>query len=223
MTASWPEPLQRQVKTLLGQFLRGDGSAWIGIASIGHLSVTGGLGTARLGGRLETLGSQPVTRAFVWVQDAEPELWVDPRDAGYRDLYEQFARQHLGLPGRPDGASFNIDHVFPKAAAGLDGMSHVRVLAIEAAGNQSAGRTLEKAMKQRGDSKPGRKIIRQATWMTLGKACGFVGWELLPDSEEAGNADVVARLFSHLAARGIYPPAGAVEAKLTAHSLGQIR
>lgn len=223
MTIAWPAPLRRQVKTLLDQFLLGEGTAWIGIAEIGMLGTSTGFGPRRLGGRLETLGDHPVSRAFVWVQGTEAELWVDPRSSAYRSLFAQFAVARLGLDGRPDGATFNIDHVFPKAAAALDGMSHVRVLAIEAAGNQSAGRTLEKAMKQRGDDAPGRKRIRHATWMTIGKAAGFVGWEALPADDAPGNAQLVAALFAHLAARGIHPPQGAMEHGLTAHTLSRIR
>ena len=217
---NWPEPLRRQFRTLLEQFLLGEGAAWIGIASIE--AMVGGAGSIRLGGRLETLGSQPVTRAFVWMQGTEPELWLDPRDTGYRDLFDAFAQARLGIP-RPTGADWNVDHVFPKAAGRLDGMSHVRAMAIGAAGNQALGRTLEKAMKQRADLIAGRKRIRHATWMTIGKAAGYTGWDSLPDDAAAGNGAAVAGLFAWLAANGILPPAGAMEHGLTAHTLGRIR
>ncbi|MCK8783280.1 hypothetical protein M0638_02650 [Roseomonas sp. NAR14] len=222
---NWPAPLRRQVQTLLDQFLRAPGSAWIGIAGIDRLGSPGVISsTMRLGGRLETLGSRPTTRAFVWVQGTEPELWVDPTDTGYRDLYDEFARERLGLPGRPPGGVFNIDHVFPKATAALDGLSHVRAIAVPADSNQAAGRTLEKAMKQRADSGLGSgKEIRHATWMSIGKAAGFTGWESLPDGRSAaGNAKVVQALFADLAGKGITPPAGTLEHGLTAHTLTRI-
>lgn len=223
MTAAWPDPLRRQVQTLLGQFLHQDTGAWIGIAGLEAMRLAALTLPPGEAGRLQALGRRPLSQAFVWVQGAGPQLWVDPTDAGYRDLYQEFAVAHLGLPGRPDGAAFNIDHVFPKAAAALDGLTHVRVLAIEAAGNQSAGRTLEKAMKQRASLASRGRTMRKATWMSIGKATNFTGWESLPEAAAAGNAAVVARLFAHLAARGITPPAGALEQGLTAHTLGRIR
>ncbi|WP_337875718.1 hypothetical protein [Elioraea sp.] len=220
----WPPALQQQVRTLVRQFLAG-GEAWIGIAGIEFLGVGGPqrTGTMRAGGRLEPLGNRPLDRAFVWVQGAEPELWADPRASSYRDLFDEFARTRLGLAGRPT-TGFNIDHVFPKSAAAVDDMSHVRMLAIAAASNQAAGRTLEKAMKQRAVKAAGRKRIRHATWMTIGKATGFIGWESLPDSADANaNMPLVHALFAHLAARGIPADFPDLEQRLTAHTLTRIR
>lgn len=221
----WPAPLRAQFQALLRQFMKGEGEAWIGIAAIECLGATGSfIGTRRRGGRVETLGVQPLTRAFVWMDGAAPELWVDPRDKRYRELFDQFARERLGLAGRPGGTDWNVDHVFPKAAGVLDGMSHVRVLGIGAAGNQSLGRTVEKAMKQRADTAPGTKRIRHATWMTIGKAAGFAGWETLPHGKDAaGNQAAVTALFGYLAQLGILPPAGRVEHGMTAHTLTRIR
>lgn len=216
----WPEPLRRQFRTLLAQFLRGEGAAWIGIANVD--AMTGGAGTMRLGGRIETLAGESTSRAFIWVQGTEPELWLDPRDRSYRDLFHAFAQARLGIP-RPTGPDWNVDHVFPKAAGALDGLSHVRAMAIGAAGNQALGRTLEKSMKQRADVAPGRKRVRHATWMTIGKASGYAGWDSLPDDAAAGNNTAVAGLFAYLAANGISPPAGVMEQGLTAHTLGRIR
>ena len=221
MQAAWPEALRHQVQVLVDQFL--GNAAWIGIDGIATLGVHGGFGTMRLGGRLEALGSQPLARAFVWVQGTEPKLRVSPTDPGYRALFDEFAKARLSLPGRPMGSGWNIDHAFPKAVAAADGLSHVRLLAIAAGGNQAAGRTLEKAMAGRAATARGRKRIRQATWMTIGKAAGFEGWTELPDEAAAGNAAVVRRLFDHLAAHGITAPAGALEEQLTAATLGRIR
>jgi hypothetical protein len=223
MTIAWPEPLRRQVQGLVDQFLGQDTGAWIGIGGIEALTRAALTLPRGMSGRVETLGGRPLTQALVWMHGTEPQLWVDPAYGGYREAYADFAVERLGLAGRPDGGSFNIDHVFPKAAAALDGLSHVRMLAIEAPGNQSAGRTLEKAMKQRADAAPNARGMRKATWMSIGKASNFTGWEALPEVLAAGNQALVARLFAHLAARGIVPPAGAVEQRMTAHTLGRIR
>ncbi|MBM3623200.1 MAG: hypothetical protein FJX20_21165 [Alphaproteobacteria bacterium] len=224
MIPGWPAPLQRQLQVLVTQFLAG-GEAWIGIASIDNI-VGGGSGprTIRLGGRLETLGSRAVSKAFVWIQGNEPELWLDPRDKNYRDLFDEFARTRLGMAGRPTGSDWNVDHVFPKAAGALDGLSHVRAMSIGAPGNQALGRTVEKEMKQRADDVAGRKRVRHATWMTIGKASGFVGWDSLPDSDSAAaNATAARALFAYLAGMGITAPAGTLEERLTAHTLTRIR
>ena len=220
---NWPAALRLQFEVLLAQFMAGTGAAWIGIAALECLGSPAVGGTRRLGGRLEILAGQPLSRAFVWMQGPEPELWLDPRDKGYRDLFDLFARTRLGLAGRPTGADWNVDHVFPKAAGALDGLSHVRAMAIGAPGNQALGRTMEKAMKQRADLAPGRKRIRHATWMTIGKAAGYDGWESLPEGDAPPNAPAVAMLFTHLGRMGIHPPAGALEQGLTAHTMGRIR
>ncbi len=225
MIPGWPVPLQRQLQVLVAQFLTGSGAAWIGIASIERLGTTGAFPpTQRRGGRLETLGHHAMAKAFVWVQGSEPELWLDPRDKNYRDLFDEFARTRLGMAGRPTGSDWNVDHVFPKAAGALDGLSHVRAMSIGAPGNQALGRTVEKVMKQRADKKPGRKEIRHATWMTIGKAAGFIGWDALPDSESpTANLPACRALFAYLAGMGIVAPSGAIEERLTAHTLTRIR
>jgi hypothetical protein len=224
MIPGWPAPLQRQLQVLVNQFLAG-GEAWIGIASIDNIVGRGtGPRTMRLGGRLEVLGTRGVSQAFVWMQGTEPELWVDPRDKNYRDLFDEFARTRLGMGGRPTGGDWNVDHVFPKAAGALDGLSHVRAMSIGAPGNQALGRTVEKEMKQRADDTPGRKRVRHATWMTIGKAAGFTGWESLPDSDSAAaNMPAARALFAYLASLGVTAPAGALEERLTAHTLTRIR
>jgi hypothetical protein len=224
MQANWPEPLRRQVQNLVDQWLLNP-PAWIGIAAIETLGTTGRFaGTLRRGGRIEPLGGRLPSRAFVWMQGSEPELWVDPRDTGYRDLYAEFAATRLNLPGRLSGADFNIDHTFPKAAGALDGLSHVRLLAIAPASNQSAGRTLEKVMKQRADAAPGGKAVRSATPMTIGKATGFAGWRELPGERGSpGNAAVAAALYAHLQAIGIHVAFPLLEQELAAFMLGGIR
>jgi hypothetical protein len=238
-----PEPLRQQVRALVRQMgldrqcPRTPGEAWIGVTSIDPFRRTRTHpAMPRSNGRLETLGSEPVARAFVWVDGSEPELWVDPQASGYRDLFDVFARTRLGLAGRP-ASGFNIDHVFPKTAGALDGLTHVRLMAIGAVSNQSAGRTLERAMagraraaqerreaiRQQGDTPREPKPIRHATFMTLGKATGFAGWEHLPDSSDPkANRALVQALFAHLAACGIHADFPAIEQDLTAHTLTRI-
>lgn len=222
----WPPAVRRQIGALWTQFKHAPGSAWIGIASIAPFLAAGAtenVAAYHFRRRIEPLGNRPLSRAFVWMQGGEPELWVDPTASGYRDLYDEFARTRLGLTGRPT-TGFNIDHVFPKTAGALDGLSHVRMLAIAAPSNQAAGRTLEKAMAQRARTAPSHKTFRHAVWMTIGKATGFVGWEALPDSTDASaNLPLVRALFAYLAARGMPADFSDVEMHLTAHTLTRIR
>jgi hypothetical protein len=218
----WPAALRQQANALLSQFLNAP-PALIGIAGLEHLSNLNRL----YGGRVEVLGSEPMDRAFVWMHGAEPQLWVNPASNAYRDLYDQFARERLNLPGRPSGTDFNIDHLFPRTAGELDGLSHVRMMAIGARSNQSAGRTLEKAMAGRAREAAGGKVIRSATWQTIGKVAGFAGWESLPANRGEGNPAVnrrlVQALFDHLQGLGITPPAGGVELVMTEFMIGGIR
>lgn len=143
----------------------------------------------RSSGRLETLGAQAIARAFVWVGRAGPERWVDPRMFGDRSLGEAFACGWLGLIGRPT-AGFTIDPMFTKTAGPLDGLTRMRLIAIDAAANQAAGRTLERAIADRARAVLGRcettrnqggtprepKPIRHVSWMTLEQANGLVGF-----------------------------------------------
>jgi len=218
MSPAWPYALQHQVQVLLNTFL-GDPPALIGTASIDDLRRAHLMRPATI----ETLGSLTMTRGFVLVVRNEPQLWVDPCDNSYRDIYRRFASERLGVTVPLDGSMFNFDHMFPRTAGALDGLSHVRMIAISPRPNQSAGRTLEKRMAQRARGKAKGKIVRSATWMTIGKAAGFEAWEQLPDTSASGNLPVVAALFAHLASIGITPPAGGVEHGLTADTLGRIR
>jgi hypothetical protein len=225
--AVWSAPLLAQYSALLRQFLAGEASAWIAIDSLDRMTALSRTpGMAEIAGRLEVLSSRiPPTRAFVRVQQNEPELWIDPEldRKTCRSYYAAFAKAWLDLPGRPSGEDFNIDHLFPQAPALKDGMAYVRLMAVEAEPNQIAGATLEQEMTNRAERVASGKVIRHATWMTLGKAAGFVGWEALPESDPAANDTVVTRLFAHLAARGINPPAGGIEQRLTAYTLSRIR
>jgi hypothetical protein len=225
--AVWPAPLIAQFSALLRQFLAGEASAWIGIDSLDRMEALSRTpGAARIAGRLEVLSSRiPPTRAFVRVQENDPELWIDPEldRETCRRYFNTFARTWLAMPGRPSGEIFNIDHLFPQAPALADGLSHVRLMAVEAEANQIAGATLEQVMTRRAEQVANGKVIRHATWMTIGKAAGFTGWEELPADGTGANHAVVARLFAHLAARGILPPAGGIEASLTAGTVGTIR
>ncbi len=219
MVPDWPAGLRRQLQALLDTFLN-DPPALIGTSSIALLA---GASSIRGGVRVQTLGDYPLARAFVLVRGAEPELWVDPDDNSYRDIYRRFARERLGVTEALEGDRFNFDHMFPRTAGALDGLSHVRMIAIAPRPNQAAGRTVEKRMAQRARAQPGRKILRSATWMTIGKAAGYEHWESLPADSQGGNAAAVAALFAHLASIGIQPPAGEIEIAATAHTLGRIR
>lgn len=225
--AVWPAALIAQYEALLRQFLAGEASAWIGIDSLDRMTALSRMpGMAGIAGQMEVLSSRiPPTRAFVRVQRNDPELWIDPEldRATCRRYFNTFAKRWLDMPGRPSGEDFNIDHLFPQAAALADGLSHVRLMAVDPEANQIAGATLEQAMTARAAKVASGKVMRHATWMTIGKAAGFVGWEELPGGTGAINAPVVARLFAHLAARGIRPPAGAMELALTAGTLAKIR
>lgn len=225
--AVWPAPLVAQFSALLRQFLAGEASAWIGIDSLDRMEALSRTpGMARIAGRMEVLSSRvPPTRAFVRVQENDPELWIDPeldRDT-CRRYFNTFAKRWLAMPGRPGGDLVNIDHLFPQAPALADGLSHVRLMAVDPEANQIAGSTLEQGMTRRSKAVANGKVIRHATWMTIGKAAGFVGWEELPSGDAPGNQAVVARLFAHLAARGIHPPGGTMELGLTAGTLATIR
>lgn len=99
-----------------------------------------------------------------------------------------------------------IDHVFPKKAGALSGVAYVRMLAIAPGGNMDAGRTVERAMAERAGAVANPKLVRHATYVSIGKATGFVGWEHLPDSADAAaNMAAVTALFAHLGAFGVPP------------------
>ncbi|MDB5381195.1 MAG: hypothetical protein JWO26_827 [Rhodospirillales bacterium] len=220
MATTWPAPLQHQVQVLLDNFLT-DPPALIGTASIEDLRRASLMRTARI----EPLSGYTESRAFVLVTVAtnEQQLWVDPDDNSYRDMYRLFARTRLNVTAALDGDTYNFDHMFPRTAGALDGLSHVRMIAIAPRPNQSAGRTLEKRMAQRARNVAGGKVLRSATWMTIGKAAGFEGWESLPGENATANQAMVTALFAHLASIGITPPAGALEHGMTAGTLGKIR
>jgi hypothetical protein len=152
------------------------------------------------------------------------ELWLDPRLTDYRATFERFARRYLGAAGL-SGADVQIDHVFPKATAKRDDLAYVRMLAIPPASNMAAGRTVERAMADRAAMAPGRKAIRWATYMSIGKAAGYAGWDSLPDSTDpAANAAAVAGLFAYLRGFGLPPDVlTALDEQLTAYTLTKIR
>lgn len=113
-----------------------------------------------------------------------------------------------------------IDHVFPKKAATLDGIAYVRMLAIPPGSNMAAGRTMERQMAGRAAASPRTKGARLATCYSIGKAAGFEGYDRLPDSEDAtANLPAVRALFAHL--RGFGLPADvltALDGRLTART-----
>ncbi len=235
MLPSWA---QRAIIAFVESFALTSGETWIGVASRegflpvdrsrSHRGVMRGLGH---GGTIALLPGLPLSDGFVWQParghggpGGETEFWLSPARADHRALFERFAQRHLGAPGL-DGAGVQIDHLFPRTAGALDGLAYVRMLAIPPAANMAAGRTVERAMAARARAAPGTKRVRHATYVSIGKATGFAGWQSMPDSaNSAANRAAVAALFSHLRAFGV--PAGvltSLDAGLTAHTLTRLR
>lgn len=223
-----PAWVTRQVACLVAPFCAGTGkAARIGVSDREMLATVdrGGVrsGPFRLGGGYRLLPGLVIEDGFVWVPDAadgEPELWLSPGRTGYRDVFERFATRFLGASGLA-GAEVQMDHVFPKKAGALDGLAYVRMLAIPPESNMAAGRTVERAMAGRAAAAPRGKLVRLATYCTIGKATGFAGYERLPDSEDArANRPAVTALFAHLRGFGLPPDVlTALDARLTADTL----
>lgn len=216
----------RAIDQLIRQFATD--VAWIGIASRHIFAPVGFSIPRRTGGRIEVSPDIAIQDGFVWLPDAAqegPELWLSPDKTGYRPAYDRFARRYLGAGGL-DGADVQIDHVFPKGAGALGGLAYVRMLAIPPGSNMAAGRTLEKQMVARNRSLgPRPKQTRLATYFSIGKATGFVGYEQLPDDEDGTpNQDLSAALMAHLRAFGV--PGSiltALDRQLTAHTASRLR
>jgi len=220
-----PAWMTRQISSLVAQFCAHGGNlAWIGVSDREMLAPVDRSrprsGPFRNGGGYHVIPGLAFDDGFVWLPDApdgEPELWLAPFRTGYRDAFERFANHHLGASGLA-AANVHIDHVFPKKAGSLDGLAYVRMLAIPLDSNMAAGRTMERAMADRARAAPRGKLVRLATYYTIGKATGFAGYEQLPDSADPqANLPAVQALFGHL--RGFGLPAevlGALDGRLTA-------
>ena len=229
-----PAWVTRQITAFVRQFCRSSAEAWIGAGSIeGFEPVDRSRPRARLmrdfgaGGRRILMAGLDRADGFVWRPadpHGEPELWLDPTLKGYRRVFERFSQSFCGAPGL-DGAHVQIDHVFPKKAGALDGLAYVRTLAIPPESNQAAGRTMERAMAERARAVGNGKLVRHATYVSIGKATGFSGWESLPDSDDAlANRPLVDALFVHL--RGFGLPDSVLtefDATLTANRLRDLR
>jgi hypothetical protein len=119
-----------------------------------------------------------------------------------------------------------IDHVFPKQAAALGGLAYVRMLAIPAASNMIAGATLERTMTERNVELGARgKRTRLATYYSIGKATGFIGYEGMPDGSDTPLNQAVARaLIAHLRSIGLPTDVlTALDQRLTAGTAGVLR
>ena len=203
------------IAQLIRQFCDPSGNAaWIGVASLDGLGGRPQDGLWRRGGHYELMPGRALSDGFIWRPDpghGEPELWLSPTRTGYRDIFERFAQRYLGAPGL-SGANLQIDHVFPKAAGALGGLTYVRMLAIPPESNMQAGATLERAMKARNVGMgPRAKRTRMATYFSIGKATGLVGYEQMPEDERGQpNAELAHALMAHLRAFGL--PADAVTA-----------
>lgn len=188
--------MKEQHSTFVEQFVdRPANSAWIGVASVDNMLARNGKKTRRLNGRVVSLGNEHESEMFVWEPDRDswaPELWISPTYPQYRSVYAGFLGEYW--PGADiDEVSNHVDHVFPKDAAVLGGLSHVRLLAIPTRPNVSAG-TFEKLMKARNVLYGARpKQTRMATWYSLGKAMGYVGYAGLQTLE--GRRRIAARLM----------------------------
>ena len=227
-----PAWVTRCIAQLIRQFCdRRGNAAWIGISSLEPF--VGRTGPVRLrllrdGGHYELMGEMPATEGIIWRSDIppdEPELWLAPTKKGYRAAFERFAQRYLGAPGL-QGADVQIDHVFPKKAGALGGLSHVRMLAIPPASNMAAGRTLERAMVARDeDLGPREKLTRMATYFSIGKATGFAGYDAMPDDEDSlSNQALGHALMTHLSSFGLPPDVlTALDQKLTADRLATLR
>lgn len=222
----------RAIAQLARQFCsRGGNAAWIGISSLDPFTgrtLPPRLRLLRDGGRYEPMPGLSTSEGVVWRPDTPPdgpELWLAPTKTGYRAVFERFARQYLGAAGL-DGADVQIDHVFPKKAGILGGLSHVRMLAIPPESNMAAGRTLERAMVARNEDLGARgKLTRMATYFAIGKATGFVGYEQMPDDDDSvPNQALAQALMGHLRAFGVPNDVlTALDLKLTADRLGSFR
>jgi hypothetical protein len=203
-----PTWVKNGIAQLIRQFCQtgGGNAAWIGISGFSDFS--GKFPSLqRFGYGFADMPPMERAEGFVWrpnsLQD-QPELWLSPTKRGYRKAFERFAQQFLGAPALTD--SVQIDHVFPKKAGILGGLSHVRMLAIPPASNMAAGRTLERAMVARNEDLvgPRGKRTRMATYFAIGKAAGFVDYEQMPDDHHSvPNAALAASLMRHLRIFGL--------------------
>ena len=225
----YPNWVTAGIAQMIRQFCDlGGNAAWIGVASLDGLGGMPANGLWRRGGRYELMAGVALSDGFIWRPAAaaeKPELWLSPTKTGYRDIFERFAQRYLGAPGL-SGANVQIDHVFPKKAGALGGMAYVRMLAIPPESNMLAGATLERVMKDRNiDLGPRPKLTRMATYASIGKATGFVGYEGLPDDDDSTmNRAVAAALMAHLRAFGLpHEVLTALDQELTAGTLGSVR
>src|SRR4051794_16840804 len=180
--------------------------AQVEVRPVPPFSTSAGL-SRRHGGHFEILPDVSITDGFLWHPDAdpdEPELWLSPTKTDYRKTFERFAQRYLGAAGLA-GANIQIDHVLPRKAGALGGLAYVRMLAIPPESNMAAGRTIERAMAARNEDHGARgKSARLATYFSIGKATGFVGYEKLPHGDSvAPDAALAAALIAHLQAWGL--------------------
>ena len=178
MTESTPERLRevvlQQIKALFRQVTNPRGNtAYIGVQSAQLLEKR----CRFFGGRIESLPRAERSRALVYIDSqGAPELWCRPMEKGgpggshYETDWNRFTRHHFNLDfGQAETSMLNIDHLYPETTAKHQGMSHVRVTAINGAANQNLGRTIEKLMANR---TPRRKVIHLASELTLAKVSG---------------------------------------------------
>ena len=198
----------RQVMALIKQFTDTNGNkAYIGVKGENYLQ-----NRARFfGGQVKPLGNQPRSRALVFIdRNGEPELWCQPKVKGgpggsfYETDWNNFAKAYFDVDFKAlNTSTLNIDHVYPETTGHAEGLSHVRVTALNGPANQNLGRTIEKHMA---NAPTRKKVVHLATWFTLAKIAGLQTAIVLPD--EAGaptDRTLITKVFDYLASLDLAP------------------
>ncbi len=201
------EMVLRQVLALIRQFNHPMGNeAYIGVKTLNYLEQRAQV----LGGRIEPVPRQARERALVFIDSTgEPELWCRPRHKGgpgggfYETDWNNFCKDRFGVDFKSaDTSMLNIDHLYPETTGMMEGLSHVRVTALNGPANQNLGRTIEKHMANR--PAPSRKVVHKATFATLAKVAGATMAMTLPDTPGAPIEKAkISQLFSHFAKLGL--------------------
>ena len=224
------ELVRRQVLALIRQFNDSMGNqAYIGVKTLNYLERRAQF----LGGRIEAVPRQPMDRALVFVDGTgEPELWCRPRHKGgpggsfYETDWNNFCKDRFDVDFKSlDTSVLNIDHLYPETTGMIEGLSHVRVTALNGPANQNLGRTIEKQMANRPVASG--KVIHKATFTTLAKIAGATMAMTLPDTPGAPiEAGKISQLFAHFAKLGLLddsPEIRRLDALLTRWSVTKIQ
>jgi hypothetical protein len=189
--------------------------AYIGVAAPTYLTMRGRL----FGGRTELLAGIAEDRALVYIDDEDrPELWVKPvlkggpGSSNYDTDWNNFAKRYYGFDFNTASTSeYNVDHMFPETTGMRKGLSHVRVMPVDASANTAVGRTIEAQMAKRLQQPD--KVIHKATFMTFAKVSGFDEQIVLPE-DRGGPVEeqIIRRLIVHLQRRRVVEPGPSMRA-----------